>query len=57
MHHHTRWLVYVLLVTFILLMGLLFKIKLEDAPTYTVLPVVQPPANPFYDEVREKETL
>ena len=38
-------------------MGLLFKIKLEDAPTYTVLPVVQPPANPFYDEVREKETL
>lgn len=38
-------------------MGLLFKIKLEDAPTYTVLPVVQPPANPFYDQVREKETL
>lgn len=38
-------------------MGLLFKTKLDDAPTYTVIPVTPQPANPYYDEVREKETL
>ncbi len=37
-------------------MGLLFKVKLSDAPTYTVVPVVPTPVNPYYDEVREKVT-
>lgn len=38
-------------------MGLLFRIKLQDEHMYTIIPVTPAPANPYYDEVREKETL